>query len=116
MNIYDNAHALAKTLKNSEEYRSFLQAKKVVDTDEQAKKMVKEFLAKQMELEMEMMAGKGQDKGKTEELQKKYELILLNTKARDFMQAHIKFQRVMSDVYKIIGESVAEGMDFFGQK
>ncbi|MCE5285722.1 MAG: YlbF family regulator [Pelosinus sp.] len=116
MNLYDNAHELAKSLKNSDEYRLFLQAKKLVDTDEQAKKMVKDFLAKQMELEMEMMTGKGQDKAKTAELQKMYELISLNTKARDFMQAHIKFQRVMSDVYKIIGDAVAEGMDFFGKK
>jgi cell fate (sporulation/competence/biofilm development) regulator YlbF (YheA/YmcA/DUF963 family) len=116
MNIYDSAHELAKNLKNSEEYHSFLQAKKIVDNDEQAKKMVKDFLAKQMELEMEMMAGKGQDQRKTAELQKMYELISLNTKARDFMQAHIRFQRVMSDVYKIIGEAVAEGMDFFGKR
>jgi cell fate (sporulation/competence/biofilm development) regulator YlbF (YheA/YmcA/DUF963 family) len=116
MNIYDDAHSLAKSLKNSEEYQTFLQAKKLVDTDAQAQKMVKDFLAKQMELEMAMMSGKGQDPGKTAELQKMYELINLNTRARDFMQAHIKFQRVMSDVYKIIGEAVAEGMDFFGQK
>lgn len=116
MNIYDNAHELAKSLKNSEEYREFLQVKKLVETDPQAKKMVKDFLTKQMELEMEMMAGKGQDTAKTAELQKMYELISFNTKARDFMQAHIKFQRAMSDVYKIIGEAVAEGMDFFGKK
>lgn len=116
MNIYDNAHELAKSLKNSDEYKKFLQAKKRVDTDEAAKKMVKEFFNKQMELEMEMMAGKGQDKGKTAELQKMYELLSFNTKARDFIEAHIKFQQVMSDVYKIIGEAVAEGMDFFGKK
>lgn len=116
MNIYDSANILAKGLKNSEEYQSFLKAKKIVETDEQAKKMVKDFLTKQMELEMEMMSGKGQDKVKTAELQKMYEFISLNTKARDFMQAHIKFQRTMSDVYKIIGEAVAEGMDFFGKK
>ena len=51
MNVYDKAHELSKALKNSDEYRSFLSAKQAVDSDEQAKKMVKEFILKQMEIE-----------------------------------------------------------------
>ena len=116
MNMYDSAHELANTLKSSEEYRTFLTAKKAVDTEEQAKKMVKDFIAKQMEIEYEMMSGKPEDKSKTEHLKKMYEVVACNSKARDFLQAHMRFQRVMSDVYKIIGESVAEGLDFFGKK
>jgi len=116
MNTYDKAHELARALKNSDEYRSFLMAKKAIEADDQAKKMVKDFIAKQMELEYEMMSGKGEDKSKAQQLQKMYELIVLNSKASNFMQAHMRLQRVMGDIYKIIGESVAEGMDFFAQE
>ncbi|GBG57101.1 UPF0342 protein [Sporomusaceae bacterium FL31] len=116
MNTYDKAHDLAKVLQNSEEYRTFLAAKKLVDTDEQAKKMVGEFITKQMELEYEMMSGKPEDKAKIDQLQKMYDLLVLNSKARDFMQAHMRFQRVMGDIYKIIGDSVAEGMSFFAKE
>lgn len=38
MNLYDKAHELAKALKNSDEYCSFLRAKQAVDKDETAKK------------------------------------------------------------------------------
>lgn len=116
MNHYDKAHELAGALKNCDEYRSLLTAKKAVDTDEQAKKMVKDFVMKQMELEYEVMAGKPEDKAKTEQLQKMYELISCNANSREFLQAYIRFQRAMADVYKIIGESVAEGLDLFAKE
>ena len=43
MNTYDRAHELAKMLRNSDEYQALLQAKQAVDTDEQTKKMIKDF-------------------------------------------------------------------------
>lgn len=116
MNLYDKTHELAKALKNSDEYRLFLTAKQAVDTDEQAQKMVKNFIIKQMEIEYEVMSGKPEDKEKKAQLQKMYDLISYNVKAREFLEAHVRFQRVMADVYKIIGESVAEGLDFFAKE
>jgi cell fate (sporulation/competence/biofilm development) regulator YlbF (YheA/YmcA/DUF963 family) len=116
VNIYDKAHELAKALKSSDEYRSFLVAKQAIDNDEQAKKMVKDFILKQMEIEYEIMSGKPEDKAKSEQIQQMYDLIAYNAKARDFLQAHMRFQRIMADVYKIIGESVAEGLDLFAKE
>ena len=116
MNIYDEAHNLARALKTSEEYQTFLAAKRRLDTDSQAKVMVKDFLTKQMTLEYDKMTGKGEDKGKAEHLQRMAELLAANAGARDFLQAHMRFQRIMADVYKILGESIAEGMDIFAQE
>lgn len=115
MNPYDKAHELARALKESNEYRAFLTAKAAVVADPEAKKMVRDFITKQMELEYEAMAGKGQDAAKTENLQRLYQLIALNTKAREFLEAYMRFQRTMADVSKIIGDSVAEGLDIFAK-
>ncbi len=116
MNIYDKTHDLVRAIKESPEYREFMEVKKVIETDEQAKKMVKDFIAKQMELEYDMMGGKREDKAKTEQIQQMYQLILGNSKASAFMQSYMKFQRLVADIYKILGDSVAEGMDFFEKK
>ncbi|MBP2627360.1 MAG: hypothetical protein H6Q68_2071 [Firmicutes bacterium] len=116
MNIYDKTHALVGSIKSSPEYMEFMAAKKVLDTDEQARSMVKEFIAKQMELEYEMMGGKPEDKAKTGKIQELYQLIAANSKASQFMHSYMKFQRVVADIYKILGDSVAEGMDFFDKK
>lgn len=116
MNIYDRAHELAKALQNSEEYQNLLVAKKGIDGDEQARKMVKDFVTKQMEIEYEMMAGKKQDQEKTEQLQKLYTLLAYNKGAKNFLDTYLRFQRTSADVYKIIGESISEGMNFFAKE
>lgn len=116
MNIYDKTHALVGAIKESPEYIEFMATKKVLDQDDQAKKMVKEFIAKQMELEYEMMGKKPEDKAKTEQIQKLYQLIAANSTASQFMHSYMKFQRMVADIYKILGDSVAEGMDFFDNK
>lgn len=111
MNVYDNAHELARALKNSSEYQNYLKAKQAIDAEPEAKKMIKEFLAKQMEVEYETMAGK-RDEAKVQQLQNMYQLLAYNTKAREFLDNYMRLQRMMSDIYKILGESVAEGLDF----
>ena len=116
MNIYDKTHDLVSTIKQSPEYIEFMAVKKVLDTDEPAKKMVKEFIEKQMELEYEMMGNKPENKQKAEQIQQLYQLIAANNKASQFMHSYMKFQRLVADIYKILGDSVAEGMDFFDKK
>ncbi len=114
LNPYDKAHELARTLKASDEYRAFLTAKEAIAADPDAKKMVQDFLRKKMELEYEALAGK-EDTAKTEALHKMYELLVMNGKARVFLEAYFRFQRIMADISKIIGDSVAEGLDLFAK-
>lgn len=115
MNVYDQAHALAKGLKESHEYQTLLQAKHGLGGDAQAQQMVKDFLKKRMEVAMASASGQ-EDKEKNEQLQRLGELLSANAKARDYLQAHMRFEMMMADVYKILGEAVAEGMDFLGQQ
>lgn len=116
MIVHDKAHELGKTLRNSEEYQAFLAAKKNLDNDAASKTMVQDFFKKKLAAEYELMAGNPEDKEKSQELQKMYELIVLNAAARDFIHAHMRFQQLAADVYKIIGDAVAEGMDLFGKE
>ena len=112
MNAYDSAHSLARSLSSSEEYRALLAAKTALAADDAARKMVRDFLGRQMELQMEGMSGKGEDKAKAEQLQRLYDTILYNPPARDFLHAHMRLQRMLADIYKIVGDSVSEGLDF----
>lgn len=104
MNIHDKAHELAKALKSSGEYRAVLAARDAAGADADARKMVQDFLRKKMEIEYDAMAGKGEDKAKTEKLQQLYQLVSLNGKAKEYLEAYLRFQLIMGDVSKIIGE------------
>lgn len=115
MNVYDKAHELARALKSSPEYAGYLAAKEALKPDEQAQKMVRDFIQKKMEMEYEVLSGKGEDQAKADQLKRMFELLAHNTKAREFLEAYFRFQRVMADVSKIIGDSVAEGLDLFAK-
>ena len=78
--------------------------------------MVKDFLRKQMEMQIEVMSGKTDTKAKQDSLQKLGELLSLNARARDYISAYFRFQQVMQDIYKMIGDAVGEGLDPFAEK
>lgn len=116
MIVHDKAHELGRVLRISEEYQAFLAAKKSLDNDAASKTMVQDFFKKKLAAEYDLLAGHPEDTQKSQELQKMYELILLNPKARDFIHTHMRFQQLAADIYKIIGDAVAEGMDVFGKE
>ncbi|QDR81057.1 YlbF family regulator [Sporomusa termitida] len=116
MSVHDKAHELGRALRTSAEYQAFLSAKKQLDSDAAGKKMVQEFFQKKLAAEYDLMAGNPEDQAKSAELQKLYELIVLQPQARDFIHAHMRFQQIAADIYKIIGDAVAEGMDLFGKE
>ncbi len=111
MNPYDNANELAKSIKESHEYKKMLEAKKALDTDKDAAKMVKDFLIKQSEMQLEAMSGKEINKEKQEQIQKLYSLLVLNSNSQEYIQCYMRFQLMMEDIYKIMGEVVKPIMD-----
>ena len=116
MAAYDKGHELARALKESDEFRALGVARRDLDTDPDARNMVKDFLRKQVELQVDVMSGKPDAKGKEEALKQMAELLALNVRARDYITAYFRFQRIMTDIYKIIGEAVGEGLDPFAEK
>ncbi len=58
MNVYDNANELAKAMRESHEFKKLKEATAVLNKDENAKKMVNEFLSLNQQAEMEKYQGK----------------------------------------------------------
>ena len=116
MTAYDKGHELARALKESEEFRALGIVRRELETDPAAKSMVKDFLRRQVEMQIEVMSGKPDAKAKEASLQKLAELLSLNPRARDYVAAYFRFQRIMTDIYKILGDAVGEGLDPFAEK
>jgi len=116
MNAYDKGNELARALKESDEFKALGVARRELDTDAGARDMVKDFLRKQVEMQIDVMSGKSDTKAKQESLKKLGELLSLNSRARDYISAYFRFQQVMTDIYKMIGDAVGEGLDPFAAK
>lgn len=112
MSTYDKAHELANSLKTSKEFNDFKEAKAEIEKDAKTKEMVYDFKKKQFELQTEQFTGKEPDKEKVANLHNLYNILIVNPQISKYFEAEYRFSQMISDVYKIIGESVEMDFDF----
>lgn len=106
MNVRDCAHALAKSVKQSEEFSNYKIATKKVQSDKKCDSMLKDFRTKQVELQRMEMSGIKIDESNLKKIQDLYNVISLNPTITDFFIAERNFIKTIDEVYKIIGESI----------
>lgn len=109
MNVYDQAHGLAQAIKASEEFKEYDRIRQQVRENEELDKMIKDFQAKQFELQAKQMTGQemtAEDMGSVQQL---YGILLKDPLAAGYIQAEMRFSLMMKDVYEIIGEATGMG-------
>ena len=109
MNVYDQAHGLAKAIRESEEFKQYDQLKKVIDQNEELSAMIKDYQGKQFEMQAKQMMGDGSAEGMMQSVQDLYQIIMKEPMAAQYMQAEMRFSLMMNDVYKILGEVMGIG-------
>ena len=110
MNIYDTANKLASEIKQSEEYLNFKVSKQAINSNAELKKQIEEFEKSRYEVQIEMMQTGKQDEEKMIKMQNDYKNLVSNEEARKFFEAETKFNIIIADVNKIIGEAIREVM------
>lgn len=108
MNIYDTANRLAQEIKQSEEYMNYKMAKQVLNLNTELKEKMAKFEKIRYEtLIMAMQTGK-QDEEKYKEMQDLYAELIEIQEAKRFFEAETKFNVVIADINKIIGEAIRD--------
>lgn len=113
---YDTAHALAKELRASEEYKRLIKAQAEVEKDESTLKMVREFMTLQMQWEYSRLAKSEEAEQFLEKLQPLSMLISNNAAAREYVEAYTYWSRSFQDVYKIVSAPMSEGVKILEQE
>ena len=67
MNVYDQAHQLAKAIQESEEYKQYHASELSLKEKPELEKMMKDFQQKSMEIQIKQMSGEQPD---AEDMQK----------------------------------------------
>ena len=113
MNIYDEAYALAKALKESDEQKRLVEAEKALKTNPDAKKMTAEYLVLQQKVSyLQMMHEKDKAEKESKKLQDMAVLVSNNELAAAYVQAFIRWNQMTSDINKIVVDAMTgEGMD-----
>lgn len=107
MKIYDNAHELARSLKESEEVAQISEAIKLIESDPQSKEMLDNFRIRQNEVQQKMMTGEMPDPEEMEKMEKLFEVISQNPNISKLFDAERRLSIIIQDVNKIITDSLA---------
>ena len=109
MNVYEEAHALTRAIKESEEFKQYDAAKKKVKENEQLDKMIEDFHMKQMEVQAKQLMGEEVSQEMMQQVQNLYQVVAMDPLAAEYLQCEMRFQVMMQDVYKILGEVIDLG-------
>ena len=106
MNVYDEAHNLAKAIKESNEFKEFDKMRAQIEGDEELSKMLGEMQQLQVALQAAQMQGQQPDPDTMSRIQNLSMMLSSKPLAAQFLQAEGAFSVMMNDVFAIIGEAM----------
>lgn len=115
MNPYDQAHLLAKSLTESEEYQEYVRLKEEAYADATNKALLDEFKKLQFRLQAKMASGETLPEDDMQRLQQIGTLLQFNPDVSSFLMAEFRFQRMLSDIFKILAEVADVDLDMLYQ-
>lgn len=114
-NVYDTANRLAQELKETEEYREYHRLKEIAYDDSTNKALLDEL--KRLQFKMQAKAASG-EKPEDEDMQKLMRissLLQMNSDASAYIIAEFRFQKLIADIYKILGDVAGIDIDALTQ-
>lgn len=115
MNPYDEAHALARALKESEEYREFARLKEVAYDDGTNKALLDEYKRLQFRMQAKLASGESMPEEDMQRLQQIGTLLQFNPDVSAYLMAEFRFQRMLSDIFKILADVAGVDLDMLAK-
>lgn len=108
MNIYDTANKLAQEIKTSEEYINYKKAKEYINLKPELKEKLQDFEKARYEAQVEVIQTGKDNEEKTKKVQELYAELIQIDDAKRYFDAELKFNIILTDVNKIISDSVRD--------
>lgn len=108
MNIYDTANKLAQEIKQSEEYTNYKMAKEKLDLNTELKIKMQEFEKKRYEVQIKAVQTGQRNEEEEKQVQELYTKLIENEEAKKYFETETKFNIVIADVNKIIGDAIRD--------
>ena len=102
MSVYDLANKMAKEIKNSDEYKEYLEKKKKIMQNEKTKQMLKDFQQEQMKLQAKQLSGEDLNEEEKQKLEELRELVDINNDIKKYLQAEYRVNILLNDIQNII--------------
>ena len=106
MNVYDTANQLAQEIQQSEEYMIYKMAKEAINLNYELKSKIDEFEKARYEAQIVAIQTGKDDENKMKHVQELYGELIQNQEASKYFDAEMKFNILIADINKIIGEAI----------
>lgn len=106
MNVYDTANQLAQEIQQSEEYMTYKMAKEAINLNYELKNKIDEFEKVRYEAQIVAIQTGKDDESKMKHVQELYGELIQNQEASKYFDAEMKFNILIADINKIIGEAI----------
>lgn len=106
MNVYDTANQLAEEIKQSEEYVTYKMAKEAINLNFELKNKINEFEKARYDAQVIALQTGKDDESKMRHVQELYGELIQNQEASKYFDAEMKFNILIADVNKIIGNAI----------
>ena len=106
--VYDTANKLAEEIKNSEEYITYQMAKQTINLNYELKKQIDEFEKARYEAQIIALQTDKDDELKLRHVQELYGQLIQNQEASKYFDAEVKFNVMIADINKIIGQAIQD--------
>ncbi|NMA54915.1 MAG: YlbF family regulator [Firmicutes bacterium] len=108
MEVYDQAHALARSLRNSQSFQRLLTAQKILVQNPQKWERVQEVRKRQIELAAKELSGKTIPPQTTEALEQMMQALMVDEEIKEYLIAEERFGRQLADIQNILAEAVKD--------
>ena len=108
MKVYDKCNELAREIKESNEYKGYKKLKQELFSNLELKAQVEEFERIRYEEQLLAMQGEKQSEEKMQKLQELYTILIKEPRIKDYFDKEVKFNVMIADVNKIIGEAIKD--------
>ena len=115
MNPYDKAHELAQCLRESEEYREYVRLKEIAYDDSTNKALLDEYKRLQFRMQAKLASGENMPEEDLQRLQQIGALLQFNPDVSAYLMAEFRFQRMLSDIFKILADVAGVDLDMLAQ-
>ena len=104
--VLERARQLAKALGECDEYVSYKKSLEELEKHEAARIMWVDFQKRQAAIQRARLSGEEIPEERIKELERSYEILMMNPYVRDVIAAEFRFTHLFADVQRIIGEAV----------
>lgn len=104
MNPYDLAHQLARAMKDSEEYREYARLRETAYEDETNRALLDEYKRLQFRMQAKLASGENMPGDDLQRLQQIGTLLQFNPDVSAYLLAEFRFQKMLSDIFKILAD------------